>query len=97
MEEKGKLMPPRKTIRAHCLECREGTFSSTRDCDNTECSLHPYRHGKKSMFDGEKYRPTRAIREYCLWCCIGDPREVRLCPSVGCHLHPYRMGHRPKP
>lgn len=45
-------LPPSKAIRAYCLNCGEGTFNAVKNCDNTTCILHPYRHGRKKLFEG---------------------------------------------
>lgn len=42
----GKRRPPMRVFRQFCLECMGGSVQFVRECESTNCSLHPYRLGK---------------------------------------------------
>jgi len=42
-----KRKTPVKAIRAKCLECEGNSYKAVRRCENTDCSLYPYRLGKR--------------------------------------------------
>jgi hypothetical protein len=44
-------MTPIKAIRKFCLECT-GSWVEVRKCENSKCSLFPYRFGKNPMRKG---------------------------------------------
>ena len=41
------ILTPVKAIRAKCLDCCCGHPSEVRNCTTVNCSLHPYRMGKR--------------------------------------------------
>ena len=43
----GKVLTPIKAIRAKCVECSGGQHKEVRECRIPECSLYPYRMGKR--------------------------------------------------
>ena len=42
-----KRLTPIKAIRAKCLDCSGGSSNEVKLCEMTECSLYPYRLGKR--------------------------------------------------
>ncbi len=52
-----KVLRPLKAIRAKCLDCCCGQMSVIRDCPIPECSLHPYRMGKRPKKEPELIEP----------------------------------------
>lgn len=40
-------LTPLKAIRAKCLDCSNGSYSDVNKCPVVECTLHPYRFGKR--------------------------------------------------
>ena len=42
-----KIYRPLKAIRLKCLDCSNGSFNEVRLCPCIECTLHPYRMGKR--------------------------------------------------
>lgn len=42
----GELKSPLKTIREHCLDCCEGSYSEVKLCPCKHCKLWPFRFGK---------------------------------------------------
>ena len=88
-------MSANKAIRAYCYSCGEGTFNAIRDCDNVRCRLHPYRHGKRNLFEGDVFRPTHIIRKHCYDCSFMY-QEIVNCPVKDCPLYPYRVRIRRK-
>ena len=77
----------RKAIRERCLNCVGWIPGEVRECDCTDCALHPYRMGTDKQDADER---ATAIRLFCLDCCLDQPNEVRLCPCGDCSLYPYR-------
>lgn len=51
---KTKVLTPIKAIRAKCLDCSAGQKKEVRLCPVVDCSLYPYRMGK---------RPTQGARK----------------------------------
>lgn len=45
--EKNKVLTPIKAIRTYCVGCCLGSCSEVRQCPSSNCSLHPYRLGKR--------------------------------------------------
>ena len=43
-----KALYPLKAIRAKCLDCCCGSSNEVRLCPTVECSLYPYRFGKRA-------------------------------------------------
>jgi len=83
----GLNQTPLKSIRKRCLDCKE-TRPEIKSCEDTDCSLHPFRMGKG--------RPKlKDIRAYCRWCCLDQDNEIKLCPSEDCFLWVYRLGKNP--
>lgn len=56
-----ELRSPLKTIRAHCLDCCNGSANEVKLCPVTRCLLYPYRFGKnpnrrpRTIEDKKKY------------------------------------------
>lgn len=46
-----KVLTPIKAIRAHCIECSGGQKKEVRECPIENCSLFPYRMGKRPVVD----------------------------------------------
>jgi len=42
-----KTLTPIKAIRAKCVDCTCNQVKEIRECPVTECSLYPYRLGKR--------------------------------------------------
>jgi len=42
-----KLLTPIKAIRAKCIDCSGGQLAEVKECTVTECTLYPYRMGKR--------------------------------------------------
>lgn len=87
-------MTPVKAIREKCKDCSADELAEIRNCSFKDCSLYPYRMGKRPTGTGTT--PMKAIRKRCLECCDGQPQEVRLCPSTQCPVWEYRLGRKPK-
>lgn len=51
----GRGRPSVKVIRKFCLDCMNGSAPLVRECENAECSLHPYRFGKNPARTGKGY------------------------------------------
>jgi len=47
MTEYAKIHRPLKAIRLKCLDCMGGMHSEVKLCPIPECTLHPYRFGKR--------------------------------------------------
>ena len=47
-----KKLTPIKAIRKKCLDCMNGQYSEVRNCPEMECSIYPYRLGKRPKPDG---------------------------------------------
>ena len=81
-----------QAIRKHCLWCCCDSAPEVKECESTDCALHPYRMGRKP-----EVRPARStlksIRDYCKDCAIEE--NPRLCVDSQCELHEFRMGHNP--
>lgn len=41
----GEGRPKVREIRSMCLYCMGGSYKEVRECDNTNCPLHPFRMG----------------------------------------------------
>lgn len=41
------LLTPIKAIRAKCVDCCCGNVAEVRRCTTTQCTLYPYRMGKR--------------------------------------------------
>lgn len=81
-----------QAIRKHCLWCCCDSAPEVRECESTDCALHPYRMGHYPEVKPDK-SPLKSIRDYCKDCAVeGIPR---LCDDSKCELHEYRMGHNP--
>jgi len=44
-----KILTPIKAIRAKCLDCYCGSYEGVRGCHSDDCSLWPYRLGKRPL------------------------------------------------
>jgi hypothetical protein len=86
-QHKVKYLNRRKAIREKCLNCAGWCLAEIRDCDLTECTLHPYRTGNGNQ--AAKSR-EKAIRDYCLWCCAGKHIAVTQCAAKDCPLFAFR-------
>lgn len=42
-----KALTPIRAIRKKCLDCLGGHYKEVRQCSSTDCTLHPYRMGKR--------------------------------------------------
>jgi len=42
-----KILTPIKAIRKYCLTCCNGSVKDVRECTEKDCTLHPYRMGKR--------------------------------------------------
>ena len=47
-----------KAIRAKCIECQNGQLREITDCQMSDCSLWPYRSGRKVVKGQVKARPN---------------------------------------
>ena len=98
-----RKLTPLKAIRKKCLWCCLGSPNGIRLCAIPECTLHPYRLGKrpkrpkrpKGPENGNGLTPVKAIRKKCLDCSAYSPAEVRSCPIRDCPIYEYRMGKNP--
>jgi hypothetical protein len=90
-------LTPLRAIRKKCLWCCLGSAHEVRLCSITECTLHPYRFGKrpKGMNSAGRLTPMKAIRRKCLDCSAYSPADVRGCQNRDCVLHRYRLGRNP--
>jgi len=43
----GRHLTPIKAIRAKCLDCSGNQVKEVRNCSVKDCSLHPYRMGRR--------------------------------------------------
>lgn len=48
---------PLKAIREKCLDCMCGAATEVRQCPITDCSLYPFRFGKKPYKQRREYTP----------------------------------------
>lgn len=48
-----------KAIRAKCLDCCAGQVVEVRECEITQCALHPYRFGKNPFRTKREYTPEQ--------------------------------------
>lgn len=87
---------PLVSIRRRCLDCRGGSRKDVRECQFTNCPLHPYRLGRRPPKGTAARTPLRSIRAFCLSCMNGQPGEIRRCDQKSCPFWPFRMGKRPK-
>ena len=98
-----RRLTPLRAIRKKCLWCCLDSAKEVRLCAITECTLHPYRLGKrpkrpkrpKGPENGNGLTPVKAIRKKCLDCSAYLPAEVRRCQIRDCVLYEYRMGKNP--
>ena len=51
VQSKMKILTPIKSIRAKCLDCRNGSFTEVKLCTVNGCALHPYRLGHRPRID----------------------------------------------
>lgn len=51
MKTEAKILTPLKAIRAKCIDCTNKQYTEIKECPVTNCSLHPYRHGKRPRKD----------------------------------------------
>jgi len=94
-----KPKTPIRSIRAYCLSCSGDSANEVRLCVCPQCSLYPYRMGKRpgedNKYQGELLTPVKAIRSRCIDCSGFILSEVRRCFLPECSLYPYRMGKNP--
>lgn len=94
-----KNRTPLKSIRAYCLSCCGDSAYEVRLCVYTQCTLYPYRFGKRPANDFQSaapvLTPVKAIRKRCLDCSGFMPSEVRSCLLPECPLYMFRMGKNP--
>ena len=51
-----KVLTPIKSIRAKCIDCSGGSLKEVRLCPVKDCTLYPYRMGKRpSRVDIDTY------------------------------------------
>ena len=81
-----------KRIRKYCLEfCMNNQANEVKLCTSPECSLYPYRLGRKS--EDTKLSRIKSIRARCKDC---EPENYpKYCDETECHLYPYREGKNP--
>ena len=53
MDEKNKVLTPVKAIRAKCMECSNQQWSEVKHCPVVNCSLYPWRFGKRPKKDAD--------------------------------------------
>jgi hypothetical protein len=46
-----EALTPIRAIRKHCLDCQGGHYKEVRLCPSADCTLHPYRMGKRPRSD----------------------------------------------
>jgi len=72
-----KQLTPIPSIRKQCLDCVGCSPKAVRQCELTDCSLFPYRMGKRPpkgclphVGDNDTViiTPKQAIRAYCIYC-----------------------------
>ena len=80
----------RKAIRERCLICSGRSHTDVKNCEFTDCFLHPFRSGQGKQNATTR---TKSILRYCRWCMNGKYSEVTKCPSTDCPLIIYRK-HR---
>lgn len=51
----GKVIPPLKSIRKHCLECMGGSWQEVERCTAPACWLYPYRAGIDPRKEKRRY------------------------------------------
>lgn len=88
-----KNLPPIKSIRKYCLWCCIDSKEEIKLCPIFNCSLHPYRLGKRNSEPAST--PVKAIRMICLDCSVHAPSEVKNCEHTECSLYPFRLGKNP--
>ena len=92
---------PMPSIRKKCLWCVNGSSNEIKLCPVIDCSLHPYRFGKKpnarqrQAYTGEIPTTLASIRAKCLDCSSYSTDEVKNCMIKTCALWPYRLGKSP--
>lgn len=90
-------LTPVKAIRKYCIvECCQNQLKEVRQCTADQCSLKPYRLGKRKVTPKPVKTPVKAIRAKCLDCHGMSRKKVRNCDLRACPLFLYRMGRRPK-
>jgi hypothetical protein len=106
-----KILRPIESIRKYCLWCMEDSTKEVRLCTIYDCTLYPYRMGKKLDLDSllevnpslteadlqnVKYLSTvKAIKGRCMQCSTFSIKEIKHCAHTDCELYPYRMGKNP--
>lgn len=83
---------PVKTIQLTCRWCSTWQYKELKMCPVLDCSIWPYRHGKRPKLN--RITPVGAIRNRCLDCGEGYG-DIRNCVVIWCPLWCYRLGHRP--
>lgn len=65
MEYENKILTPIKAIRAKCLDCTNNQYTEIKECPMTECSLYPYRMGKrpKKDYDNQTVNEVAKIKK----------------------------------
>ena len=64
-----EITNPVKAIRAKCIDCCCGSTAEVKECQATECPLHPFRFGKnpyrqrREMTDEEKQVLADRLKE----------------------------------
>ena len=54
------MLTPIKAIRAKCLDCCCDQIKEVKECGIVDCSLHPYRLGKRPV---DSSKPKRELTE----------------------------------
>ena len=57
MDNTNEITNPVRAIRAHCMECSNGSSAEVKSCPVYKCPLHPFRFGKNP------YRQRREMTE----------------------------------
>lgn len=85
-----KSLSRKRAVQIHCYGCSGYSHRDRKDCDHTECELHPYRNAPRVQGSEATKERTRAIIAFCLGCCGGSLAEKQACPAITCALWPYR-------
>jgi hypothetical protein len=108
--EATNLGTPLRALKAHCVECCNGSFAEVRACPATSCALWLFRLGRrpttaeKAVADLRVYplerdltgaSALRAVRRRCVDCSGNSDAAARSCAFSSCSLHAFRFGTNP--
>jgi len=86
-------LTPLKAIHCRCTDCNGHHAAQVQKCDwDDQCSLWPYRTGRRPKDATPKLTPLRSIRRHCR-------EECQACsdtPDPECALFVYHKGHNPR-